>query len=201
MKKALILHGLCDDDEYYSSTEPSPSNNNWIPWLQKQLMLNDYNCQTPEVPFSYRGIYQDWFDTVDPLNIDEYTILIGHSAGCGFFFKWLSQNNKKVDKIFMVAPWLDPFNEVNPYNDRLENKDFLQCDLVDDLNNRINEIHVLYCNDDPVSGVKETVDIVMDKYPLISRLHNFDGLGHFSSASRGTDIFPEILDIIINNNH
>lgn len=192
MKRAVILHGICDEEEYYSENEPSPSNNNWIAWLQKQLVLIGYDCQTPEVLNSYKGIYEDWKRTFELMNIDRDTILIGHSAGCGFFLKWLSQNTVSIDKVYMIAPWIDPFGE-------FETTGFLECKLHPDLNNRINEIHILYSNDDPVKGVKETVDLIMDNFPSISTLNTYDGLGHFSSTARGTAIFPEIMDVIDKN--
>ena len=84
-EKAIILHGICDEDEYFDQNQPSPSNNNWIAWLQKHLMFNGFDCQTPEVSHTYKGIYEDWKNTFERMEIDEDTILIGHSAGCGFF--------------------------------------------------------------------------------------------------------------------
>jgi len=190
MKKAIILHGICDAEEYYDEYTPSPSNNNWIAWLQKQLILEGYDCQTPEVPMSYRGIYEDWKTVFERNHIDDDTILVGHSAGCGFFLKWLSLNNRSVDRIYMVAPWLDPYGEYDETN-------FLSCELSQDLSNRINNIDILYSCDDPVEGVAKTVDIIKDTYPSITRVKNYEGLGHFSSAARGTEIFPEILDVIL----
>jgi predicted alpha/beta hydrolase family esterase len=197
MKNAIILHGLCDDDEYYDSNEPSPSNNNWIPWLQKQLMINDYNCQTPEVPFSYRGIYKDWLSVFESFKVDRETILIGHSAGCSFFLKWLSQNNKSIDKIYMVAPWIDPFKEVNPYNNKEENKDFLQCELASDINSRVKEMHIICSDNDHVKGVNETIEVISEIYKKILKKHYFKGYGHFNPKQMGTNEFPELLEIVL----
>ena len=190
LKKAIILHGICDEQEYHDANQPSPSNNNWIAWLQKQLMIKGFDCQTPEVPYSYKGIYEDWKRTFERMEIDKETILIGHSAGCGFFLKWLSANDTSVDKIYMVAPWLDPYNE---YADT----GFLSGDLNDNIPDRLNGIEIIYCEDDPVKGVQETVKIIQDKYPSITNIQKSHGLGHFSSQVRGTDAFPEILEFIL----
>lgn len=190
MKKAIILHGICDEQEYHDESEPSPSNNNWIAWLQKQLMIQGFDCQTPEVPYSYKGIYEDWKHIFERMEVDEQTILIGHSAGCGFFLKWLSANDVSVDKIYMVAPWLDPFNEYAETG-------FLSCELNGNLIDRVNKIEIIYSEDDPVEGVKKTVDIIGEKYPSITNISKLNGLGHFSSKARGTEVFPEILDVII----
>lgn len=151
-------------------------------------MISGYNCQTPEVPKSYQAKYEDWFNTINVLPMDEDTILIGHSAGCGLFLKWLSGNNLKINKLIMVAPWLDP---------EKEDGDFMQCNLDPHLKSRIKEMHVLHSKDERVGGVNETVSIVMKQYPETS-LHTFDNHGHFSLGNNmNTAAFPELLDIII----
>lgn len=187
MQKAYILHGICDSDEYYSDEYPSASNFHWIPWLQKQLMIAGYNCQTPEVPKLYQANYQDWFNTINPLAINEETILIAHSAGCGFFLKWLSENDIKIKKLVLVAPFIDPNKKY---------KNFLQCQLSQTLNDRIEDIHVLYSHDEPVEGIKGSVDVIMDTYPK-ARLHEFDNYGHFCLGHMGSEKFPELLKIVM----
>jgi len=92
MKKVIMLHGICDSEEYNSDEFPSSSNSHWLPWVQKQLLINQVDCQTPDVMNSYKANYDDWKRTVSPHSIDESTTLVGHSAGCGFFLKYLSEN-------------------------------------------------------------------------------------------------------------
>lgn len=187
MDKVYILHGICDEEEYYSNEHPCPSNTHWHPWLQKQLMMAGYNCQTPEVPKSYQAKYQSWFNTIDYLPMDSDTILVGHSAGCGFFLKWLSNNNVKIKKLILVAPFADPFSEYG---------DFLKSDLNPNLNDRIGEIHVLYSKDEDVLGIKETVDQIMETYPK-TQYHEFENHGHFCLGDMGVEAFPSLLNIVV----
>ncbi len=149
-------------------------------------MMLGYNAQTPEVPKSYEANYESWYNTIDSLSISEDAILVGHSAGCGLFLKWLSGNNKKVDKLILVAPFVDPFRIYN---------DFLSCILNKNLKDRVKEIHIFYSLNEEVLGVKETVDLIRNTYPNV-QYHEMDGHGHFCLGEMGTDAFPELLEVI-----
>jgi predicted alpha/beta hydrolase family esterase len=188
MTKVYILHGICDSEEYYSNQYPSASNFHWIPWLQKQLMIKGYNCQTPEVPYLYKAKWNSWEETIDTLQIDKDTILVAHSAGCGAFLKWLSKNKDVcIDKLILVAPFIDPAKKYG---------DFLQCDLDKNLQDRIGDMHILYSKDEPVLNIKETVDIVMKQYSK-TQYHEFENHGHFCLGDMGTEEFPDLLNIIV----
>lgn len=186
MKKAYILHGCCDEEEYFSDEYPSPSNFHWIPWLQKQLLKQGYFCQTPEMPFDTQDRYSAWKNTLELFPIDNDTSLIGHSCGAGFLLKWLSQNQVQIDTLALVAPWLDPKKQYG---------DFLSCTLPTDLAKRVNKIHIFYSSDEFVSGVKGSVDLITSTYPN-TQLHNFDNMGHFCLGDMGTDQFPELLSAL-----
>ena len=120
MKNAIILHGGPSKEEYYDPKAPSMSNAHWLPWLQGQLLKHDITAATPEVPHSFDRDWLVWLEEVERYNIGPKTILVGHSTGAGFWIKYLSINpNLKVDKVVLVAPWLDPDHEhtQNFFND------------------------------------------------------------------------------------
>ncbi len=60
MKQAVIFHGTPTNVEYNDSNTPSESNAHWIPWLQKQLLLNGLHAHTPEIFESYEADYDKW---------------------------------------------------------------------------------------------------------------------------------------------
>lgn len=184
--KVYILHGCCDREEYHSDDYASPSNSHWIPWLQKELLMKGYDCQTPDMPTPYAPEYDEWLRVFENFAVDEKTILVGHSCGCGFFLKWLNKSGSCIDKLVLVAPWLDPDRYLGH---------FLQCRLKPGLMAQVQELHVLYSRDEPVGGVKETVDMVMDGYAT-AKLHKFERHGHFCREEMGTDQFPELLKIV-----
>lgn len=188
MKNAYILHGCPDRDEYMGNDHPSPSNAHWIPWMQKQLLMKGYNCQTPEMPVPYAPEYDDWLKIFEALPIDENTTLIAHSCGAGFLLKWLNKSGASIDKLILVAPYLDP----GGYMGR-----FLQCRLKPGLMDQVHELHVFYSEDEPVGGVKETVDMIMESY-TDATLHCFKDKRHFcyNDMEEGGS-FPELLKVAI----
>jgi predicted alpha/beta hydrolase family esterase len=110
---AIILHGRSDKEDYYEPTFPSSSNAHWLPWLQKQLIVSDIAAQTPDVPLSYEPKYEIWCREFERQDIGPDTILVGHSCGGGFLVRWLSEHKDiKVASVVLVAPWLDPLNEL-----------------------------------------------------------------------------------------
>ena len=59
----------------------------------------------------YQPKYELWKTEFEKNEIDEETSLVGHSNGAGFIIRWLSENKDvRVDKVILVAPWLDPTN-------------------------------------------------------------------------------------------
>jgi len=84
MKNAILLHGCCDREEYFSDQYPSLSNSHFFPWLQKQLLIKGIHTQTPEMPQSYEPDYSKWKKEFERYEINTETILLGHSCGAGF---------------------------------------------------------------------------------------------------------------------
>ena len=82
MKTALILHGVCPEEEFFFSKRPSPSNAWWLPWLQQQFLRAGWQCQTPELPHPYRPSYAEWKETFEWFKPQKLSLLVGHGAGC-----------------------------------------------------------------------------------------------------------------------
>jgi uncharacterized protein len=189
MKNAIILHGGPSKEEYYDTEAPSMSNAHWIPWLQAQLLKHNIPTATPEVPNSYDRNWPVWNKEVERFDIHANTMLIGHSTGAGFFIKYLSiHTDIRVDKVILVAPWLDPFAE--------HTKNFFDdFDIDPNLVSRTNGITVLYSTDDEKSILK-TVEILQEKVVNV-QFKKFEHYGHFCIGDMKTPKFPELLDIAL----
>jgi hypothetical protein len=180
MKTAIILHGKPSYEEYSDPRIPSPSNNHWLPWLQKQLLLKGFLAQTPELPAPYAPVYEGWRLAFEQFRIDEDTALIGHSCGAGFLLRWLSENKITVGKVALVAPFLDP-------NRNKVAKDFFLFQWDRHLAARAGGINVFFSSDDgpdilnSVASVKASIDGI-EFTPFTDR-------GHFIL----TETFPELL--------
>lgn len=189
MKNAIILHGGPSKEEYYDLEAPSMSNAHWIPWLQGQLLKHDIPTATPEVPHSYDRNWETWTREVERFDIGPETILIGHSTGAGFFIKYLSIHKElQVNKVILVAPWLDPDQEYT--------KDFFDDFEIDhDLVNRTAGI-TIFNSDNDQESVQKTVLIVREKIKNIDykEFHNY---GHFCFEDLKTTKFPELLEVVL----
>ncbi|MDB5181412.1 MAG: hypothetical protein JWP13_175 [Candidatus Saccharibacteria bacterium] len=188
MKNAIILHGAPEKEHYYDTSKPSESNAHWLPWLQKELLIRDIAAVTPEIPLSYEPKWDTWRKEIERYDISAETILVGHSAGGGFWLKYLSQHKDlKVGKVVLVAPWLDP--------DKTLEEDFFAGDFDPALATRTNGLKIFMSDDDS--------DNVWQSFKRIQKeIHDtdvryFNGHGHFTYENLGGTKFPELLEEIL----
>ncbi|KKU88223.1 hypothetical protein A3A64_04945 [Candidatus Gottesmanbacteria bacterium RIFCSPLOWO2_01_FULL_48_11] len=189
MKNAIILHGGPSKEEYYDPEMPSMSNAHWIPWLQGQLLKHDIDTATPEVPHSFDRNWKVWNGEVERFEMGPETILVGHSTGAGFFVKYLSIHKElRVNKVILVAPWLDP--------DREHTKNFFDDFEIDaEMVSRTSGI-TIFSSDNDQTSVLKTVRILRE------RVHNigykeFPNYGHFCIEDMKITKFPELLSAIV----
>ena len=191
MKTAIIIHGMPDREEYYDVSRPSPSNCHWYPWIQRQLLLKDILAQTPEMPEPYAPNYEKWKDVFEQFKIDKNTILIGHSCGAGFLVRWLSENNIKVGKVVLVAPWMNPDNDINLEID----KTFFKFDIDKNLVSKTDGLKIMYSTDDE-KYILDTIKILKENIKN-AEFQEFTDKGHFTLGSMKNEEFPELLKNII----
>jgi len=187
MKTAYILHGVCDEHEYFGMDFPSPSNAHWLPWLQQKFLRSGTVCQCLEMPTPYKPDYAAWKRVWQHAQLADDSVVVGHSAGCGFILKWLSGNPEaRLAKLALVAPWMDPRGVMG---------EFLTFDLDAGLQDRIGEIHVFFADNEHVVGVAETKDAILTTFPKAS-LHCLPAHGHFCLGDMGTVEFPELWAVL-----
>lgn len=187
MRTALILHGKPSKEGYYAPQRESESNEHWIPWLQHQLLLKDILTQTPEWPKPYEPKYPDWLEVFKQFNVNKETTLIGHSCGGGFLVRWLSETDVKIDKLILVAPWLDPKKTLKePFFDFVIDKN---------LHEKASSIDMLSSTDDD-EDILESVDLLLKNVKSIKH-HVFEGYGHFCFSDMNSKEFPELLELIV----
>jgi pimeloyl-ACP methyl ester carboxylesterase len=103
-KKVIILNGWTQGD-ISDIPEYLPDNPaNWMGWLKIELEKLGYTVTNPFLKDGYKQEYEEWKEQLEPLDIDEETILIGWSAGGAFWVRWLGETKKRVDKLILVAP-------------------------------------------------------------------------------------------------
>lgn len=187
MKTAIIIHGMPSKEEYFDVQRKSPSNNQWLPWLQKKLLINGINAQTPEMPEAYNPKYEDWKKVFEQFVLNEDTILVGHSCGGGFIVRYLSENNIKVGKVFLVAPWLD----LEKYLDT----GMFDFEIDQRLKEKTDGISLVSSLDDE-DYILDSVNLIKEKVVGIEYIE-FKDKGHFCIEDLGGEEFPELLDLIV----
>lgn len=190
MKRAIIIHGMCSRNEYYTVGNNSPSNSHWLPWLQQQLCRQNILTQTPEMPYPFEPNYNNWKTEFELLRPDEETLLIGHSCGGGFLTRWLSEDPKlKVGRVILVAPWLDIEKRCGLLFDFMLRRDIAQ--------QSIDGIDVLYSTNDMLE-IESSLEYLNQNTENL-RYHKFVDYGHFCASDIKTQEFPELLKICQSN--
>ena len=183
MKTALIIHG----------TQGYPEEN-WFPWLKKELASLGYETIIPQFPTPEHQNPKDWFKVLAPYmdKFNKESILIGHSIGATFLLRVLEKLQTKVKAVVLVAPSLgikpltyfkldipfvkDPFDWKKI---RKSSKNFL----------------VFHSEDDPYIGIKNGENIAEN---LETKLIRKTNAGHFNSKA-GYTKFPLLLKKLLQN--
>jgi predicted alpha/beta hydrolase family esterase len=187
MKQTIIIHGSPEKEDFFNQNTPSPSNQCWIPWIQKQLSLQDQICQAPEFPQSYDPLYKEWEKAFEQFELNYESILVGHSCGGGFLLRYLSEHpDIKPLKVILVAPWLDPEKEFST--------DFFNFKIDTDLSKRT-EVHVFISSDD-FASVQTSLKTIENELSDIV-YHRFSNKGHFDDFTENSKEFPELLEVIL----
>ncbi len=188
MSRVIVLHGKYDEPDYFSRDLPSASNRQWLPWLQNQLLIAGHDVAAPEVYRSYEAHYPTWRAEFERHLAPGPLILVGHSCGAGFLARWLCEHSEvAVEKLALVAPWVDPLRE--------STTEFFDFAWDDALPDRVGEFHIFVSADDYPSVV-HTADLMASRYPD-AVVHAYADRGHFTSESLGGEEFPDLLAAII----
>ena len=183
MKTAVIIHGYNDKSQYSDTSRPAASNDHWLPWIQRQLLLKGILAQTPEMPGFYEPNYEAWKEMLERFDLNEETMLVGHSCGGGFLVRWLSESNTKVGKVVLVAPWLDPKHVID--------ENFFKFQIDENLESKTGGAVVMYSTDDKPE-ILQSIEVLKAKLKG-AQFQEFANKGHFVLGSMKTEAFPELL--------
>lgn len=94
MPNAYIIHGAYGDPE-----------ENWIPWLKKELEQQGYTVFVPTFPTPQGQTLENWTKLFSPYEqgIDETSIVIGHSLGVAFLLDVLERTDNKIKAAYFIA--------------------------------------------------------------------------------------------------
>ncbi len=97
ISNVIIVHGCNDKDkEKLSQGEQEQNLRHWISWLKNELKKKEIKCFNPLMPKNWNPKYKYWKEEIEKTPVDKNSILIGHSAGGGFWLDCLGKQIKKL---------------------------------------------------------------------------------------------------------
>jgi predicted alpha/beta hydrolase family esterase len=177
-----ILHG-CFLDE---GSVP-PQDQMWEHWVTSELVARGYDAVALKMPTPWIPIYTEWKKAFEKYPLSADSVLVGHSCGCAFLVRYLSETKQTVKKLILVAP-----AKIAADGDATRD-DLYGFDLPDDGSGIASEIVIFTSNDRPrhLAALKLYADAL---HPRILTLEN---KGHFLYNYMKTNAFPELLNEIL----
>jgi predicted alpha/beta hydrolase family esterase len=180
----IIVHGCPSHIEKAKDPARRTYDKHWIPWTKQQLLAKGVKTETPMMPEPWHPDYEKFKREFDKYEVDEDTILVGHSCGCAFLVRWLGDTKREVSKLILVAPWKIP-----PKDDELK-KMFYEYPIDGTIKSRVKEI-VMFTADDEAEDGKKSLKIFHDA--LGGKVIELKGRGHYVLEDMGTQEFPELV--------
>lgn len=180
MKNAIIIHG----------TEGYPEEN-WFPWLKKNLEQIGYIVNVPQFPSPpiVPAKIEEWFEVLKNYEINEETILIGHSLGGLFTLRILEKLNQPIKAAFFVGAPIG-IKPIKFYDRDIQfsgfNFDF------EKIKANAKKIVIFHSDNDPYVDIENGKQLAAK---LGVQLDFIPNAGHFNTAA-GYDKFPQLLDEI-----
>jgi predicted alpha/beta hydrolase family esterase len=189
MKTAIIIHGMSDDKEEYLKMLSSENEEcwHWLLWLKDELVKKNIISEVLIMPEAYNPEYNAWKEMFERLPLNEETILVGHSCGGGFIVRYLSENDVKVGKVVLVAPWIDPdkYLKTRMFNFEIDEKIVAKTKGI-----------TIFSSTNDMQEVQDSIKILKEKIKDI-KVVEFINKGHFCYGDMKTCEFPELLEEVL----
>lgn len=175
MEKAFILHG----------TGASPKDH-WFLWMKEKLEEKGLEVYAPDFPTPEGQNLENWMEVLQEYpEIDEDTILIGHSTGAVFILSIL-EKVEKVKEAYLISGFTGKLGiEFDALNESFAEKEF----DFEDIKDSAGEIYVFHSDSDPYVPLEKAEDLALN---LEASLHLKAEAGHFNTESGYTE-FPGLL--------
>ncbi len=185
-KTVILMHG--------KDTNPQEK---WYPWLAKKMAKMNINFIAPALPQADDPEIEAWLSELNQINIDEKSILVGHSRGGVAILRWLERQPEslKVKKVILVAT---NSGDSTKRNKTENNRQFFSKNGYNfaEIKKHCDDFVVLHSKDDqwvPFSAA------VGNARALNAKFLKFENRGHFGWNLQKQEI-PELLKEILRDN-
>ncbi|MEK6858992.1 MAG: alpha/beta hydrolase [Nanoarchaeota archaeon] len=188
----IIIHGCPGDEEKAMDSQRRSYDKHWIPWAKTELEKKGIKTITPLMPNPWRPDYESYKKFFEQFDIDEETVLIGHSCGCAFLVRWLGDTGKKIRKLILVAPWKLPSGTGERYENR---RNFYEYPIDKKIRDNVQEI-VIFTSDDEEEDGK--ISVKMFHQVLGGHIIEIRGYGHYClNGNMKSEEFPQLIKEVI----
>lgn len=187
-QNCIIIHGCPSNAEKAMNPETRTYDKHWIPWTKNMLTMLGIPTETPLMPDPWEPSYEKFKAEFDKQEVNENTILIGHSCGTTFLLRWLGVTKQKITKLILVAPWA-----IAKKDDKVRQV-FYEHPIDPGIKERVGEIIYFTAYDEDPDG-KESLRII---HKVIGgKVIELLGRGHYTMGDMGTNEFPELIEEIV----
>jgi len=190
-KNCIIIHGCPSNAEKAMDPETRTYDKHWIPWTKQVLESKGIKTETPSMPEPWQPDYEKFKSEFEKYEVNENSVLVGHSCGCAFLVRWLGESKQKISKLILVAPWKisEGHGAVNEYKEK-----FYNYPIDPTIKDRVDEITMFTANNEEKDGKKSLEIFHQDLGGEIIELLNH---GHYTLGDMNTNEFPELIDQIV----
>ena len=186
MKYAIIFHGTAGN-----------ANENWFPWLKKELKKHGYEVVVPQFPTPENQSPENWLKVFEEYEnkkyLNEDTLLIGHSLGGGFLLCVLEKIRVKLGVKVKAAFFIAASVGVKPIKYYETDKPFVEKEF-DWKKIKMSAEHffVFHSEDDPLVCIGNGEKLASKLGVQLIKVKN---AGHFNKAA-GYTKFEQLLEKI-----
>ena len=181
MDKAFIFHGTGADRDSH-----------WFSWLHEKLESKGFKVCRPDFPTPENQELENWLGVLDEqeMEIDENTVLIGHSLGAVFILNILNRRNVNIKAAYLVSAWTGtlPDEQFNEWNSTFQDQDF----DFEKIKDSVEKVRQFHSDLDPYVPLEKAEKLAAD---LETNFHLVSEAGHFNTDS-GYSNFPKLLNLI-----
>ncbi|MBU1038663.1 alpha/beta hydrolase [Patescibacteria group bacterium] len=187
-KNCFIIHGCPSNVEQGMNPATRIYDKHWLPWLKKELIAKGVPTEMPLMPEPWAPDYQKFKQEFKKYEVNEHSILIGHSCGSTFLVRWLGETKQKIAKLILVAPW-----KIAHTGDSFR-PNFYTYDIDVTIKERVSKIIMFTANDEADEGQQS---LKIFNKALGGEIISLPNHGHYCFKNMKTEEFPELLQEVL----